>query len=68
MLPRGAFGGRGSKRRGGLGVGGEQVLTYRLEAGGETKTERRLCRGRDEARLRTRQKASGRPVCLPCSV
>lgn len=40
MLPRGAFGGRGSKRRAGLGVGGEQVLTYRLEAGGETKTER----------------------------
>lgn len=42
--------------RRGLGVGGEQVLTYRLEVGGETETERCLCRGRDDSRLRTRQK------------
>ena len=40
VLPRGAFGGRGIKRGAGLGVGGEQVLTYRLETGGETETER----------------------------
>ena len=56
MLPRGAVGGRGSERGAGLGVGGEQVFTYRLEAGGETERERCLCRGRDDSRLRTRQK------------
>lgn len=37
--------------------GREQVLTYRLEAGGETKTERDVsAEAETEARLRTRQK------------
>ena len=49
VLPRGAFGGQGSRRGDVLGTGGEQVLTCGLEAGRETE---RQPRNRDMQRLR----------------